>query len=80
VFLEQFSYVVIAWQWLKQAVVAHTSLQSGNFQNQRQDFYEGKIHTMKFFFRYELPHAAACAKTLMDAEYLTSVKRKEVFH
>jgi len=80
VFLEQFSYVVIAWQWLKQAVVAYTSLQSGNFQNQRQDFYEGKIHTMKFFFRYELPHAAACAKTLMDAEYLTSVKRKEVFH
>ena len=79
VFMEQLSYVVIAWQWLKQAVVAHTSILSDN-KNQTPYFYEGKIHTMKFFFRYELPHAAACAKTLMDAEYLTNINRKEVFN
>jgi butyryl-CoA dehydrogenase len=78
VFMEQLSYVVIAWQWLKQATVAHIAIQTGNVAHQTVEFYEGKIHTMKFFFRYELPHAAACSKTLMDPDYLTNVKRKEV--
>ncbi len=78
VFMEQLSYVVIAWQWLKMATVAYTQLQSGNFQNQTQEFYEGKVHTMKFFFRYELPHAAACAKTLMNPEYLTALEKPRV--
>ena len=77
VFMEQLSYVVIAWQWLKMAVTAHSHLQSQNFQNQTKEFYEGQVHTMKFFFRYELPHAEACAKTLMDGEYLTGLKRHE---
>ena len=77
VFMEQLSYVVIAWQWLKMAVAAHSHLQSQNFQNQTKEFYEGQVHTMKFFFRYELPHAEACAKTLMGGEYLTGLKRHE---
>jgi hypothetical protein len=34
---------------------------------------------MKFFFRYELTHAAACAQTLLDEEFLTNVKKKELF-
>jgi alkylation response protein AidB-like acyl-CoA dehydrogenase len=79
VFMEQLSYVVIAWQWLKMAMVAQTQLASGNFQNQTKTFYEGQVHTMKFFFRYELPHAAACAKTLMNAEYLTDLKNHAAF-
>ncbi|MCA4895191.1 MAG: acyl-CoA dehydrogenase [Cytophagales bacterium] len=78
VFMEQLSYVVLAWQWLKQATVAHIAIQTGNFANQTAEFYEGKVHTMKFFFRYELPHAAACSKTLLDPEYLTNIKNKEV--
>jgi len=44
-----------------------------------KEFYEGNMHTMKFYFRYELPHAAACAKTLLDLEYLTNVQKKEIF-
>jgi butyryl-CoA dehydrogenase len=78
VFMEQLSYVVIAWQWLKQATVAHIAIQTGNVAHETVEFYEGKIHTMKFFFRYELPHAAACSKTLMDPDYLTNVIKKEV--
>jgi butyryl-CoA dehydrogenase len=78
VFMEQLSYVVLGWQWLKQATVAHIAIQTGNFANQTAEFYEGKVHTMKFFFRYELPHAAACSKTLLDPEYLTNLKNKEV--
>ena len=79
VFMDQISYVVIAWQWLKQATIAYTQLQSANFSMQVREFYEGKVHTMKFFFRYELPHAEAFAKTLMNPEFLTNLKKGEVF-
>ena len=78
VFMELMSYVVIAWQWLKQATIAHEQIQSVNFSLQAREFYEGKLHTMKFFFRYELPHAEACAKTLMDPEFLTNLKKEAV--
>jgi butyryl-CoA dehydrogenase len=80
VFMEQLSYVVIAWQWLKMATQAHTQLQAAKFQNQTRVFYEGQVHTMKFFFQYELPHASACAKTLMSPAYLTSIKAHEMLN
>jgi len=79
VFMEQISYVVIAWQWLKQATIACARLQASDFIHQTKEFYEGKLHTMKFFFRYEMPHASACASTLLDPEYLTSVKESKIF-
>jgi hypothetical protein len=78
IFMEQLSYVVIGWQWLKQATIAYTQIQSGDFSEQMAEFYEGKIHTMKFFFRYELTHAEACAKTMMHPEYLTNVKKQQI--
>lgn len=73
VFMEQLSYVVIAWQWLKMAVSAQQALASKTTGSTPMSFYEGKVHTMKFFFRYELPHAEACAKTLVDPAYLTAL-------
>ena len=79
VFMEMISYIVIGWQWLKQAVIATSQIQSGNFNLQTKAFYEGKVHTMKFYFRYELPHAEACGKTLLDPEYLTNIKTRELF-
>jgi alkylation response protein AidB-like acyl-CoA dehydrogenase len=79
VFMEMMSYTVIAWQWLKQAITAYTQLQSADFSMQTTDFYEGKVHAMKFFFRYELPHAEACAKTILDPEFLTNIKKRETF-
>lgn len=77
VFMEQVSYVVIGWQWLKMAVVAEAKLKSGDLGTTPKAFFEGKLHTMKFFFRYELPHAEACARTMMDEEYLTNLKTFE---
>ncbi|MDZ4714563.1 MAG: acyl-CoA dehydrogenase [Cytophagales bacterium] len=73
VFMEMMSYAVIGWQWLKQAVAAAGNLQQADFSMQSKPFYEGKIHTTKFFFRYEMPHAAACEKTLMDPQFLTNL-------
>ncbi len=78
IFMEMMSCQVIAWQWLKQAAIAYTQLQASNFTLQSKEFYEGKVHTMKFFFRYELPHAQACARTILDPEYLTGLKKKEI--
>jgi alkylation response protein AidB-like acyl-CoA dehydrogenase len=77
VFMEMMGYVVVGWQWLKQAVVAHEQVQKKS-QSQTVTFYEGILHTMKFFFRYELPHAEACAKTMVDPEYLTQLKDKKI--
>ncbi len=73
VFMEQLSYVVIGWQWLKMAIIAQDVLSAGKQGATPVSFYEGKVHTMKFFFRYELPHAEACAKTMLDPAYLTSL-------
>jgi alkylation response protein AidB-like acyl-CoA dehydrogenase len=77
VFMEMMGYVVVGWQWLKQAVVAHEQLQN-NSKVQTGAFYEGVIHTMKFYYRYELPYAQACAKTILDPEYLTQLKNKRI--
>ncbi len=79
VFMELVSYVVIGWQWLKMAHAAEVQIQAGNFTEQTRAFYAGKIHTMKFYFRYELPHAAACEKTLLDSDYLTNLKEWDSF-
>lgn len=74
IFMEMAGYVVIAWQWLKMAVAAQKALDAGDFSAQSKSFYEGKVHTMKFFFRYELPHAAACAKVLLEPGQLTMLE------
>ncbi len=78
VFMEMMGNTIVAWQWLKQAVHAQQNLRTGSFEHQKREFYEGIIHTMKFYFRYELPHAEACAKTLMHPDYLINLKQNEV--
>ena len=55
-FMEYCGLVTVAWQWLKQAVKA----QHGYYSNvdlpvQQQQFYNSKLETMKFYFKYELP-------------------------
>ena len=55
-FLDAFGHVVIAWLWLRQALVAQKALRSGAQAD--ADFYEGKIAACQFFYRYHLPQAA----------------------
>ncbi len=80
VFMEMAGYIIIAWQWLKMASVSAEKISESDFKSNSQSFYKGKIHTMEFFFKYELPHAEACAKTLEDLHTLTNVKNQELFH
>ena len=80
VFLEMMSYCVIGWQWLKMATKASEMIQSGEIPANNKAFYEGKIHTCQFYFKYEMPHTAACAATLLDESELTFIANFDVFH
>jgi alkylation response protein AidB-like acyl-CoA dehydrogenase len=53
VFLEMTGHVVVAWMWLRQALVAvkHVGTEPGP----EQDFYQGKLQACSYFFRWELP-------------------------
>jgi len=70
------SQVVIAWQWLRMATTAKTALVTGQ-STYSQEFYEEKIHTMKFFFKYELPKVTGLKETLMHEDSLTIVEEAE---
>ena len=78
IFMEFFSTIVIGWQWLKIAVSAQQVLIEGNG-DQSHGFYKSKIHTMKFFYTYELIKTKSLAMILMNDEELTVKVTKEVF-
>ncbi len=59
-FLDGFGHVVVAWLWLRQAVAASGSTDSGV----DQAFYAGKRAACRFFFRYELPKAMVLLRTV----------------
>lgn len=77
IFMEFFGTVVIAWQWLKIAINAKQALLTGNTQYDAE-FYESKIHTMKFFFKYEVSRNSGLVEILTDKEVLTIVDEKEL--
>ena len=77
-FMEFSGLITITWQWLKQAVVAQNALKDTATSKQRTAFYESKIETMKYYFKYELPKHLSISNTLMNPEILTIVKDKEV--
>ncbi|MCC7410195.1 MAG: acyl-CoA dehydrogenase [Gammaproteobacteria bacterium] len=52
VYLDMLGHVVIAWTWLRQALVAERALAAAGEQH---DFYIGKQRACRYFFRYELP-------------------------
>jgi len=79
IFMEYMSNIAIAWQWLRMATVAHIKLQSDNGAFNR-DFYASKIHTMKYFYKYELTKNHSLAIILKSPESLTLVEEnKEIF-
>jgi butyryl-CoA dehydrogenase len=77
-FMELSGIITMGWQWLKQATVAQKTINAGDSTNQTIVFYESKIETMKFFFKYELPKNIAIGNTLMNPEMLTIKGEKEV--
>ena len=70
--------ITVAWQWLKQATTAKQQLLTENPQGDMLAFYESKIHTMKFFYAYEVPKTAGLFHRLLDDEVLTIAGEKEL--
>lgn len=77
-FMEFFSTIVIAWQWLDIGREAQKALVSGSTKYSTQ-FYENKLHAMQFYFKYELPKTTGLAEVLMDTQALTIHTEKQVF-
>lgn len=77
IFMEYMGTITIAWQWLKMATKAKEALVTGNMKY-NSEFYESKVHTMKFFFKYELARTSGLKEILMSDEVLTILKEKEL--
>jgi butyryl-CoA dehydrogenase len=65
IYLDTFGHVVIAWVWLKQAIVAAAAKDAATGHD--ADFYRGKIQACQYFYRYEL------SKVPERLSFLTSV-------
>jgi hypothetical protein len=65
VYLDLVGHAVIAWMWMKQALVAVKRVGTGD--ETSRNFYLGKLQACSFFFRWELP------KTNQWADLLDSV-------
>ncbi|HFA47825.1 MAG TPA: acyl-CoA dehydrogenase [Bacteroidetes bacterium] len=77
VFMDFMGTIVGGWQWLKMATAAKEALVMGNTTYDAV-FYESKIHTMKFYFKYEMQKTPGMAEILTDDEVLTVAKGEEV--
>ncbi len=76
-FMDLFGTIIVAWQWLKMATTAKQALVSGAT-TFTADFYQSKIHTMRFFYKYELGEVDSLANTLMHPDVLTILGEEEI--
>ena len=76
IYLDMFGHVVIAWMWLRQAVVAARKLEAGEGDG---NFLNGKLAGCRYFFAYELPKTRAQRELLARLEETTLVMQAEWF-
>jgi butyryl-CoA dehydrogenase len=77
-YLELFSIVTIAWQWLLQATTAQLALQK-NPSDAETNFYQGKLFTCRYFYGYELVKISGLAERLMNPDAMTVEIKTEYF-
>jgi butyryl-CoA dehydrogenase len=77
-FMEMSGIITLGWQWLKQGIVSQKAISEAGLLKQGPAFYESKIETMKFFFKYELPKCRALHETLVNTEMITIKGEKEI--
>lgn len=70
VYMQFFSNIVVGWLWLKMAITAQEDKAGG-------DFTSAKVHTMKFFFQYELSINTGLAEILSNPQRLTIAGTEE---
>ncbi|WP_299584731.1 acyl-CoA dehydrogenase [uncultured Microbulbifer sp.] len=54
-YLDVFGCILVAWTWLRQAIIAAKAL-DGTVSEEDANFYRGKIHTARFYHEWELPN------------------------
>jgi butyryl-CoA dehydrogenase len=77
IFMEFFSLIIVAWNWLEIGTNSQSELNGGK-KKYSDIFYESKIETMKYFFDYELPKTTSQAEILMNPSSVTIKKDKEI--
>ena len=65
-YLTLVGHALVAWIWLKQALIASRALPTANAGD--LDFYQGKLAACRYFFRYELPMVQSHARLLQDLD------------
>ncbi|WP_159819971.1 acyl-CoA dehydrogenase [Colwellia sp. 20A7] len=69
-YLEVFGHVIIAWLWLKQGIVASEALSKQQHQAD-EDFYNGKLQALQYFYRFELPEITLWSNILCTGDSTT---------
>jgi butyryl-CoA dehydrogenase len=77
-YLEFFSIVAIAWQWLLQAVAAQHALEK-KLRKAESNFYHGKLFTFRYFYAYELVKINGLIERLKNPDAVTVEIRSEYF-
>jgi alkylation response protein AidB-like acyl-CoA dehydrogenase len=75
-YLDMFGHVVIAWMWLRQAIVAARQLERGDSDGA---FLHGKLSACRYFFRFELPKARTQRELLAAMDDTTLRMQAEWF-
>ncbi len=75
VFMEFLSLILVSWTWLEIGTNSSKAISNGG--KYSKEFYESKIHTMKYFFTYELPKTSGLAEVLMNTDSITIKKDTE---
>jgi butyryl-CoA dehydrogenase len=66
-YLDLVSRTVVAWLWLRQAVVASNAL-AATTSSADTDFYRGKLQAAHYWFGWELPRTVQLAELLLRAD------------
>ncbi|MDA8142153.1 MAG: acyl-CoA dehydrogenase [Desulfobacteraceae bacterium] len=77
-YLDYFSLIAIAWQWLLQATVAVKALAVKPSKANAQ-FYTGKLMTARYYFHFELPKTLGLAQRLAERDGLTLDMESDLF-
>ncbi|MEI6894071.1 MAG: acyl-CoA dehydrogenase [Colwellia sp.] len=77
-YLALFGHVIIAWLWLKQGLVATRALAEQPHQDD-ENFYQGKLQALQYFYRFELPHIAVWSKLLITMDSTSFAMKTEFF-
>jgi butyryl-CoA dehydrogenase len=77
-YLEFFSLIVIAWQWLLQAVAAQDALKK-KLTEAETNFYHGKLSAFRYFYSYELVKIKGLKACLKNPDAVTVDMKAEYF-